>query len=130
MAKTKALISCADTAQLICVFVLAYANCWFFHVKAHCVCFISQTMTESSVIMSMLVSHLFDPSVGFAELKTYYPALEDDTSKYRKKWDFPNRYFIMYGESIADARTEKQRRWVFLTFSTNLYVMRKPESLP
>ena len=27
--KTKALISCAVTAQLICVFVFAYANCWF-----------------------------------------------------------------------------------------------------
>ena len=28
-AKTKKLISCAVTAQLICVFVFAYANCWF-----------------------------------------------------------------------------------------------------
>ena len=28
-AKTKTLISCAVTAQLICVFVFAYANCWF-----------------------------------------------------------------------------------------------------
>ena len=27
MVKTKALISCAVTAQLICVFVFAYANC-------------------------------------------------------------------------------------------------------
>ena len=32
MAKTKTLISCAVTAQLICVFVYAYANCWFSHV--------------------------------------------------------------------------------------------------
>ena len=35
MAKTKALISCAFTAQLICVFVFAYANCWFSHAHAH-----------------------------------------------------------------------------------------------
>ena len=34
MAKTKALISCAVTAQLICVFVFAYANCCFSHAKA------------------------------------------------------------------------------------------------
>ena len=33
MAKTKALISCAVTAQLICVFVFAYANPWFSHAK-------------------------------------------------------------------------------------------------
>ena len=37
MAKTKALISCAVTAQLICVFVFAYANCWFSHAQAQIV---------------------------------------------------------------------------------------------
>ena len=35
VAKTKALISCAVTAQLICGFVFAYANCWFSHKAAH-----------------------------------------------------------------------------------------------
>ena len=34
MAKTKALISCAVNAQLISVFVFAYANCWFSRAKA------------------------------------------------------------------------------------------------
>ena len=34
-AKTKALISCAVTAQLICGFVSAYANCWFSQAVAH-----------------------------------------------------------------------------------------------
>ena len=33
-AKTKALISCAVTAQLICGFVFAYVNCWFSHAVA------------------------------------------------------------------------------------------------
>ena len=35
VAKTKALISCAVTAQLICVFVIAYANRRFSRAKAH-----------------------------------------------------------------------------------------------
>ena len=35
VAKTKALISCAVTAQLICVFVFAYAKIRFSHVAAH-----------------------------------------------------------------------------------------------
>ena len=35
MAKTKTLISCAVTAQLICIFVFAYADCWFSHAAAH-----------------------------------------------------------------------------------------------
>ena len=34
VAKTKALISFAITAKLICVFVFAYADCWFSHVAA------------------------------------------------------------------------------------------------
>ena len=34
-AKTKALISCVVTAQLICGFVFAYANYWFSHAMTH-----------------------------------------------------------------------------------------------
>ena len=33
--KTKALISFAVTAKLICVFVFAYADCWFSDAAAH-----------------------------------------------------------------------------------------------
>ena len=33
--KTKALISFAVTAKLICAFVFAYAGCWFSHGAAH-----------------------------------------------------------------------------------------------
>ena len=35
VAKTKALISCAVTAELICEFVFAYTDCWFSDVAAH-----------------------------------------------------------------------------------------------
>ena len=35
IAKTKALISFAVTAKLICVFVFAYAKNWFSHNEAH-----------------------------------------------------------------------------------------------
>ena len=34
VAKTKMLISCAVTAQLICVFLFAYASCWFSYALA------------------------------------------------------------------------------------------------
>ena len=34
VAKTRMLISSAVTAKLICVFVFAYANCWFSHAVA------------------------------------------------------------------------------------------------
>ena len=35
VAKTKALISCAVTAQLICAFVFGEAKIWFSHDEAH-----------------------------------------------------------------------------------------------
>ena len=35
VAKRKALISCAVTAQTFCVFVFAYADCLFSHDVAH-----------------------------------------------------------------------------------------------
>ena len=35
VAKTKALISFAVTAKMICIFVFAYAKCWFSHDAAH-----------------------------------------------------------------------------------------------
>ena len=35
VAKTKALISCAVTAQLICAFVFTYDHCCFSHAAAH-----------------------------------------------------------------------------------------------
>ena len=37
VAKTKALISFAVTAKLICTFVFACADCWFSHAVAHIV---------------------------------------------------------------------------------------------
>ena len=37
VAKTKALISFAVTANLICAFVFAFADCWFSHAAAHVV---------------------------------------------------------------------------------------------
>ena len=42
VAKTKALISFAVTAKLICVFVFAYADCWFSCAAAHIVHLIIQ----------------------------------------------------------------------------------------
>ena len=35
MAKTNVMISCAVTAQLICVFFFTYAKIWFSHGAAH-----------------------------------------------------------------------------------------------
>ena len=45
------MISCAVTAQLICVFVFAYANCWFSHAQAQ---LRKYGVTESSISLNDL----------------------------------------------------------------------------
>ena len=45
VAKTKALISFAATAKLVCAFVFAYANCWFSHAAAQMIFFIQFNVT-------------------------------------------------------------------------------------
>ena len=47
VAKTKALISCAVTAQLICAFVFAYADCWFSNAVAHIYLSVSRLVSSS-----------------------------------------------------------------------------------
>ena len=54
LAKTKALISFAVTAKLICAFVFAYADCWLSHEAAHnyCRCALyNYTMTPSQRVI-------------------------------------------------------------------------------
>ena len=42
------LISYAVTAQLICFFVFAYADCWFSHPGAHIITFIIVNISEEA----------------------------------------------------------------------------------
>ena len=55
VAKTKMLIGCAVTAQLICTFVFIYANHWFSHAQAHfktlysCTVHIQQRSSDGAV---------------------------------------------------------------------------------
>ena len=51
LAKTKVLISCAVTAQLICAFVFSYACCWFSHVAAQMISKNRLTVSKKSFVM-------------------------------------------------------------------------------
>ena len=50
MAKTKAQISFAVTAKLICVFVFAYADCWFSHAVAH-ILFSARMVSPKQIVL-------------------------------------------------------------------------------
>ena len=66
MAKTKALISFAVTAKLICVFVFAYANIRFSHVAAH----ISTTSLGHSPVKNSMSQFYFELHLNIEVLPT------------------------------------------------------------
>ena len=57
VAKTKALISFAVTAKLICAFVFAYANCWFSHEAAHLLTCVLVIPSNNSFVISACLSN-------------------------------------------------------------------------
>ena len=64
--KTKALISFAVTAKLICVFSFAYADCWFSHEAAHLLTlllFQDRANTEMKLLKEL--SEANDKNIGF-----------------------------------------------------------------
>ena len=66
MAKTKALISFAVTAKLICAFVFAYADCWCSHEVAHFMVVLVTCKNESNPIKNegAIVFTMFSPIMG------------------------------------------------------------------
>ena len=75
-AKTKAMISCAVTAQLICAFVFAYADCWFSPAAAHmCVVVLTKRNLEyklavASVRQSAVTAHVSPNSFAAVHMPT------------------------------------------------------------
>ncbi|XP_060570485.1 prostaglandin E synthase 2-like isoform X2 [Ruditapes philippinarum] len=93
---------------------------------------------DSSTIVSVLASYVYDQNTPLYKLHQCYPGIKEKEGR-KTVWDFPNKYFIMYGENIADSRTETQRRderkwrrWtddiLMHTISPNVY-RTLPESL-
>ena len=56
MAKTKALISFAVTAKLICAFVFAYSDCWFSHASAQMIFLRKVKLTDYILIFNFILS--------------------------------------------------------------------------
>ena len=67
MAKTKALISFAVTAKLICVFVFAYAKSWFSHDEAQIIARVHFTVNIASLENSKTLDNEVTVHVSVAE---------------------------------------------------------------
>ena len=70
-----------------------------------------QQLNDSSVIISILESYLEDKTTSIETLLSYYPAIETTNAGGKKVMEFPNRYFIMYGDKKI-SQTPKQVKYV------------------
>ncbi|GAB1604960.1 prostaglandin E synthase 2-like [Argonauta hians] len=88
-------------------------------------------INDSSVVISLFESHLWDSSQSIEKLNTYFPALESKDQRGKTVFDFPNKYFIMfhegarYGNEKFLKNERKWRKWVddtlVHTLSPNVY---------
>ena len=69
-----------------------------------------QQINDSSVIISLLESHLIDPHISLDVLLSYYPCLE--TKEGRKTvYEFLNKYSVMFPEKEALKTVSEERRY-------------------
>lgn len=93
---------------------------------------------DSSQIVSVLASYVVDYETPLSKLHVFYPVLKKNEGR-KTVWEFPNKYFLMFGENKSDFRTpeerimeRKWRQWtddvLVHTISPNVY-RTYPESL-
>ncbi len=56
--------------------------------------------------MSILESFLVDKRVSLEQLQSYYPTLEGKDDRGKMKIEYPNRYYIMYGDTPLEGAKE------------------------
>ena len=91
MAKTKALISFAVTAKLICAFVFVYGDCWFSHAAAQITLSLHTTLPRTLYNM-VHYNTILDITQVIAEpqmvILDYFSYISIDTfySRYNMNW--------------------------------------------
>ena len=60
--------------------------------------FCLQQLNDSSLIISLLESFLYDKSRSISTLLSYYPVMKSENSRGKTVYEYPNKYFVMYGE--------------------------------
>lgn len=88
-------------------------------------------INDSSVIISVMESHIIDQSQKIEKLLSYFPVIESKNEKGKTVYDYPNKYFIMFGEEPAYGTPDymkKERKWrawvddiLVHTLSPNIY---------
>ncbi|XP_074654851.1 prostaglandin E synthase 2-like [Tubulanus polymorphus] len=71
-------------------------------------------LNDSSVIISLLSTHLRHPDVSIEKLVTYYPTLKSMNDKGKTVFEHPNKYFVMNFSDLPEEKMKagkKERIW-------------------
>lgn len=112
-------------------YVVGDIYCVFFFYIFDDIYLYFQQLKDSSVIISILETFLLDRRQNLEQLTKYYPCIENKEGR-KIKFDFPNKYFIMYGDAYdapgTDETRKVERRWrrwaddtLVHTLSPNVY---------
>ncbi|XP_076661418.1 prostaglandin E synthase Su(P) [Halictus rubicundus] len=91
-----------------------------------------QPLNESSMIISLLASHLKDKSQKVDELMSYYPNIAMHDKDDKLKYEVMNKYYLMYKDTLPENKNfndiieeRKWRKWaddiLVHTLSPNVY---------
>lgn len=71
-----------------------------------------QPLNDSSMIISLVASHLYDPSYKVEDLAVYYPnyGMYDEEGNF--KFEIINKYFLMFNKQLPKDRTINDIKYV------------------
>lgn len=64
-----------------------------------------QPLNDSSMIISLIASHLHDKSYKIEDLADYYPSIGMLDEEGKLKFEIINKYFLMFNKQIPKNRT-------------------------
>lgn len=71
-----------------------------------------QPLNDSSMIISLLASHLHNKSYKIEDLADYYPNVGMHTEDGQFKYEIINKYFLMFNQQLPKDRTMNEITYV------------------
>lgn len=71
-----------------------------------------QPLNDSSMIISLVASHLHDPSYKIEDLADFYPSIGMHDEEGNFKFEIINKYFLMFNKQLPKDRTMNDIKYI------------------
>lgn len=71
-----------------------------------------QPLNDSSMIISLIASYLYDPVHNIEELADYYPRIGMHNEEGEFKYEILNKYFLMFNKQLPKDRSMNDIKYV------------------